>query len=114
VLPKIRVTRPISSKFDDQSDDADHNGRDHQHGEVDIDAGLGGGDGGVAAEHDELAMREVDHPHHAEHDRQSRADQREKGDHVENFENDNRRVVHSSSPFGGDGQQARRAVGFRF
>ena len=52
------------------------------------------GDRGVAAEHHELAVREVDDPHHPEHDRQPRAGQREEGDHVQDLEEDDGGVVH--------------------
>src|SRR5215468_10403653 len=40
-------------------------------------------------------MREVDDSHHAEHNRQPRADEREEGDHVENLEQNNGYVVHA-------------------
>src|SRR5215470_11413360 len=40
-------------------------------------------------------MCEIDHPHHAEHNRQPRADEREEGDHVEDLEQNNGYVVHA-------------------
>ena len=51
----------------------------------------------VAADHHELAVREVDDAHHPEHDRQPGADQREEGDHVEDLEEDDGGVVHGGS-----------------
>src|SRR6185312_5330 len=81
--------------LDDKPDDADHDRRHHQHGDIDVDAGLGAGDGRIAAEHDELAMGEIDHAHHAEDDRQPGADEREEGDHVDDLEKDDRGVIHS-------------------
>ena len=43
-------------------------------------------DRGIAAEHQELAMREIDDPHHAEDDRQPDADQRQAGDRVKDLD----------------------------
>src|SRR5215470_3660756 len=40
-------------------------------------------------------MCEIDHSHHAEHNRQPRADEREEGDHVENLQQNNGYVVHA-------------------
>ena len=94
----------------DQPDDADHDRGDHQHGEVDVDAGLGRGDGRVTAEHHELAVRQVDDAHHPKHDRQSRADQGEKGDHVEDLKNDDRRVIHSTGPLATTGRSLGRSL----
>ena len=49
----------------------DYHRRDHQHGEIDINARLlSQAMRGVAAQHHELAVRQIDHPHHPEHDRQ--------------------------------------------
>ena len=58
---------------------------------------LVGLDRGVAAEHQELAMREVDDLHHAEDDRQPHADQREAGDGVENLDRQERYEIHKRS-----------------
>ena len=69
-----------------KTDQAHHDRRDHQHRHIDVDAGAGAGDGGVAAQHHELAVREVDHPHHAEHDREPGAGERQERDHVQDFE----------------------------
>ena len=55
---------------------------------------VGGHDGGVAAEHEELAVGEVDHAHHAEDDGEPDADEHEAGDAVQDFERENGREVH--------------------
>src|SRR6185312_1775815 len=86
------VKETHDESLDDEPDDADHDRRHHQHGEVDVDAGFGAGNRRVAAEHDELAMGEVDDAHHAEDDRQPGADQHEEGDHVDDLEKDDRGV----------------------
>ncbi len=81
--------------LDDHADRADDERRDDQHGDPDIDAVLVGLDRGIAAEHQELAMREVDDLHHAEDDRQPHADQREAGDGVKNLDRQERREIHA-------------------
>jgi hypothetical protein len=40
-------------------------------------------------------MRQIDDPHHPEHDRQARADEREKSDHVDNLEQNDGQIVHT-------------------
>ena len=79
--------------LDDQADRAHDQRREHEHGEPDVDAGAVGEDRDVAADHHELAVGEVDDPHHPEHDRQPRAREREEGDHVQDLEEDDGRVV---------------------
>ena len=54
-------------------------------------------DRGVAAEHQELAVREVDDLHHAEDDRQPHADQGEAGDRIENLDRQERCEIHERS-----------------
>ena len=80
--------------LDHQPEHADDERREHQHREPDVEPGAVAEDRGVAADHHELAVREVDDPHHPEHHRQPRADQREEGDHVEDLEEDDGGVVH--------------------
>jgi hypothetical protein len=117
VLPKISVTRPDHQQaqapgrehrvdhpavqmadhdaLDDQADDADDERREHQHREPDVEPGPVAEDRRVAADHHELAVREVDDPHHPEHHREPGAGQREERDHVEDLEEDDGGVVHS-------------------
>ena len=57
-----------------------------QHGGPQGDAVIVGDDGAVAAQHQELAVRQVDHPHHAEDHGEPEADQHEAGDGRENLE----------------------------
>ncbi len=65
----------------DQHADRAHDQRgDHQHGDPDVDPLLRREDRGIAAEHQEFAMREVDDPHHAEDDGEPDADQGEARD----------------------------------
>ena len=74
------------SALDDQTDQPNHDRRDHQHRDIDVDAGAGARDGRVAAQHHELAVREIDDSHHAEHDREPRAGEHQERDHVQDFE----------------------------
>ena len=78
----------------DDADDADHDRRYQQHRDPDVDAVVGGHDGGVAAEHEELAVGQVDHAHHAEDDREPDADEHEAGDAVQDFQRENGREIH--------------------
>ncbi len=71
----------------------DDDRRHHQHGDPDVDADLVRLDGGVAAEHQELAMREVDDLHHAEDDREPDADQRQARHGVKNLDRQERREI---------------------
>ena len=75
-------------------DHADHDRRDHQHREPDVDAAAGRDDRRIAAEHQELAMREIDDAHHAEDDRQPDADQRQAGDRVEDLDRQESNEIH--------------------
>ena len=79
------TTTPIS---------ADDERRDDQHRDPDAEAELRRHDGRVAAEHQELAVGEIDDPHHAEDDRQPEADQREAGDRVEDLDRQERDEIH--------------------
>jgi hypothetical protein len=116
VLPKIAVVSPTREQtespsrehgvdhpaikkaddgaFHNKSDQTDHDRRHDQHGKPDIDAVACGNDRRIAAEHQEFAMREVDHPHHAEDDRQSDADQRQAGDGVKDLNYQQRNEIH--------------------
>ena len=82
------------SALDDDADDADHDRRDHQHRQPDVDAVAGGDDRRIAAEHQELAMREIDDAHHAEDDRQPDADQRQAGDRVKDLDCQESNEIH--------------------
>ena len=76
------------------ADDADDDRRHHQHRDPDADAVAGGDDRGIAAEHQELAMGEIDDPHHAEDDRQPDADQRQAGDGVKHLDRQESNEIH--------------------
>jgi hypothetical protein len=58
------------------TNDADDDGRHHQHCDPDAEAVAGSDDRRIAAEHQEFPMCENDDPHHAENNRQPDADQR--------------------------------------
>ena len=75
----------------DEAERTDNERREHQRRHPQIDAGIDRGDHGVAAEHDEFAMREIDHSHHAENHRQSDGDQKQAGDGGHNLIDDNDR-----------------------
>ena len=65
--------------------------RDDEDRDPDIDAVMHGDRRAVAAHHHELAMRQVDDAHHAEHDGKSEADQGERGDRIDEIDrNDDR------------------------
>ena len=71
----------MTSRSTTSADRPTATGATTQHGEPEIDAEIDRrSDGGIAAQHQELAMREVDHPHHAEDHREPEADQHEAGD----------------------------------
>ena len=76
--------------LDDHPDDPHHEGREHQHRDPEVDPGVRGHHHRVAAEHQELAVGEVDDPHHPEDDRQPEADERQVGDPVEDLQADGR------------------------
>ena len=57
------------------TNDADDDGRHHQHCDPDAEAVAGSDDRRIAAEHQEFPMCENDDPHHAENNRQPDADQ---------------------------------------
>src|SRR5206468_8932111 len=78
----------------DHADDADDERRHQQHGHPDVDAMIGGHDGGVAAQHEELAVGQVDDAHHPEDDGEPDADEHESGDAVQDFERQNGYEVH--------------------
>ena len=60
----------------------------------DVDAVAGGDDRGIAAEHQEFAMGEIDDPHHAEDDRQPDADQRQAGYRVKDLDCQESNEIH--------------------
>ena len=67
---------PDDEPFDHQTDQADNQRCNDEHGDKDIHAQLNCGDGGIAAHHHEFAMRQIDDFHHPEHHGQTSADQR--------------------------------------
>ncbi len=79
---------------------SDEERRDDQHRDPDVDAGIGRYDRRVSAEHDELAMGEVDDLHHAENDRQSQAQQEQRRYSVQDVERDDEIDRHSLNSFG--------------
>ena len=75
----------------------DDDRRDDQHRDPDAEAKTIGFDGGVAAKHQKLAVRQVDDLHHPEDDRQPHAHQREAGDRIENLDRQERYEIHKRS-----------------
>ena len=76
--PAVEETN--NGAFDEETERTDDQRRKHQRGKPQIDPGIDRGDHGVAAEHDEFAMGEIDHPHHAENHRQPDRDEDQAGD----------------------------------
>ena len=81
---------PQHQPLGDQRNGADDQRRDHQRGEEAERrmAADGGGDrpGEHGAQHEELAMGDIDHAHDAEHQRQAKRRQRQHGGGDEAFE----------------------------
>ncbi|MPL89757.1 hypothetical protein SDC9_35799 [bioreactor metagenome] len=84
--------------LDDDAEHPHHDGSEDQDGHPLVDAGIGRDDDGIAAQHQELAMGEVDDAHHAEDDRKARGQQHEPGDGPDHLERDNECVVHVGAP----------------
>ena len=88
------VEKADDGALDDHADDADHDRRHHQHRQPDADAVVGRDDRGIAAEHQKLAMGEIDDTHHAEDDRQPDADQRQAGDGIKDLDCQESNEIH--------------------
>ncbi len=80
------VERAVIEMADDQYfHQRAHGGGDQradEDGERQRHAGMGGGDGDIGAAHDEFAMRQIDHAHHAEDDGEAAGGQNQKGEGV--------------------------------
>ena len=50
---------------------------------------------GITSQHQELAMGEVDHPHHAEDDRKAQADEHEIRDRDRQLQADDESIIHA-------------------
>ena len=88
------VEEADNDPLDHDPDQPDHHGRHDQHGDPDVHAMARRHDRGIAAEHEKFAMREIDHPHHAENDREPDADQAQAGDRVEDLDRQERSEIH--------------------
>ena len=84
--------------LDHHPDDPHHEGREHEHRDPEVDPGVRRHHHRVAAQHQELAVGEVDDPHHPEDDRQPEADERQVGDPVENLQAYGGDEVHRTRP----------------
>ena len=77
--------------LENDADDPDRDRRDDQDREPDIDTVMHGDGRTVTAHHHELAMRQVDDAHHAEHDGKPEADQGQRRDGIDKIDrNDDR------------------------
>ena len=90
----LAVKPPDDQALGNSADQADHKGGEHEHGDPNIHALTGRHDGGIAAEHDELAMRKINHAHHSEYHRKSQADECQYGDTSDDRDQHIDQVVH--------------------
>ena len=98
----------MTSRSHSQAEEANEERCHQEHGDEDVDAGIHRDDGGVAAEHHEFSMREIDHAHHAEHHGQSGADEEEIGYRIGKLDREYSGEVHGRGPLRGKVQPGTR------
>jgi len=87
------VEKADNGALDHQTDEADYNRR-QRHPDPQVKAMGRAQHHGVGAEHDELALGEVDDPHHAVDDRQPQREQHKAGDGEDNSDEGDDQVFH--------------------